>query len=245
MFSQILVQHEVYQNVCNQFKQFLGEEDFLALNTAPFWNEPNVEEFRSNFINSPRPIIRALAQERLKLWTLLTSYWKAVSSCDGTLQGILTGNDPSSTTVESFPLQTSALTCRGLKEYVISFSKVVYQQSYAQYFYHSVSGMQIDVSVQHHIVEDDEGIRNAKIAAFNFQRKSEFVDLLKTLQNVPDESLKLFLYTPPPPPGTENPWGSDTISRLASFNDTTLDRSHVILLNAYQSHGVGSYNGTY
>eukprot|EP01040_Poterioochromonas_malhamensis_P008239 gene8239-8909_t len=73
-YTQILAQKEVYEGCCKQFKDLLGEEDFQELNKMPFWDNPKSDEFRSQFINSRRPIIRTLAQERLKLWELLIRY---------------------------------------------------------------------------------------------------------------------------------------------------------------------------
>eukprot|EP01040_Poterioochromonas_malhamensis_P014489 gene14489-16040_t len=186
-YNQILTQKEVYEGFCKQFKDLLGEEDFLELNKMPFWNDPKSDEFRSQFINNRRPIIKTLAQERLKLWELLTKYSQQISSIDAVLQGILSRDISHSFSIS----EGKASISEGSNEFHVSigyFQKYAVNPSYLPAFgaqlqpkvYLCGSKITLHLSIDH-IIEDDEGIRKAKIAKFQFDRYNEFVEFLKTL----------------------------------------------------------------
>lgn len=225
LFAQIVAQNEIYDKVCQQFKELLGEDDFVTLNSAPFWNNPKSEEFRSQFINSPRPIIKKMAQERLKLWDLLSRYHSGISSIEEILRGMLEDSRP----VGLLAVNVQPVVVRN--SFQLSFS--TWQISTGvmnQWTTHMISGIDINLAIQtNHIIEDDAAIREARIAKFVFERQSEFVDFLKTLKGNPEQptqaTLKLFLL----------PWNPQTgglCGGLVSLYETAFARNNKILLNA-------------
>lgn len=176
-YNQISTQHEIYDKLCKQFVDFLGEEDFAALNSAPFWNAPKSEEYRSQFINSTRPIIRSLAQERLKLWDLLSQFSRRINAQCEILDEIL--NDPNPV----LKLLGNQAVAANTTTFNITFEPWEIVIGSVQNASELVQGLKLNLSIStNHIIEDDEGIRSARIAKFEYERRCELVNFLKSLQ---------------------------------------------------------------
>jgi hypothetical protein len=102
-FQEIVSQQNIYQNTVKRFVATLGQEEFDAVNTTMHWNRPDSDAYKRDFLDSKRPVLRQLAEERLHLWNLLFQYSNDINLVHHELQKIVSSPSSSAPSLELAP----------------------------------------------------------------------------------------------------------------------------------------------
>jgi hypothetical protein len=102
-FQEIVNQQNVYQAVVKRFVATLGQEEFDMVNTSTHWNRPDSDAYKQDFLDSKRPVLRQLAEERLHLWNLLFQYSNDINLVHHEMQKIVSSPSISAPSLQKAP----------------------------------------------------------------------------------------------------------------------------------------------